>query len=70
MQRIAGTIFGLLFLLWGVLTAIGGADEGRADWVVIGIVIGAFGCLFLPAIRYLWQRDELTRSRERPAPER
>jgi hypothetical protein len=64
MQRVAGTVFALLFLVWGVVTMIGGLREGRADWMLLGAAIGAFGCLFLPTVQYLWQRDEVSRSRE------
>ena len=55
MKRVTGTSFALLFLLWGVLTVLGGLGEGRADWAVLGLVLAAFGGLFLPAVRDLWQ---------------
>lgn len=54
MQRIAGTLIALLFLIWGILTVLGGLEAARGDWIVLGLGIGAFGCVFLPAVQYLW----------------
>ena len=54
MQRITGTLIALLFLIWGMLTVIGGLEAARGDWIVLGLGIGAFGCVFLPAVQYLW----------------
>ena len=57
MSRVLGTFFALLFLVWGVLTVIGGIGEGRVDWAVLGVVLGGFGALFLPAVRLLWRSE-------------
>jgi len=57
MIRIAGTAIAFLFLLWGILALVGGAGAGRGDWIFLGAVLAAFGAVFVPAIRYLWQRD-------------
>ena len=57
MKRVSGTSFALLFLVWGVLTVLGGLGEGRADWAVLGLGIAAFGGLFLPAVWYLWHGE-------------
>lgn len=53
MQRIGGTIFALLFLVWGVLTLVGGIGAGRGDWIFLGIVLGGLGGVFLPPVQSL-----------------
>ena len=55
MQRIAGTLIALLFLVWGLFTIVGGVEAARGDWLVLGGGIALFGCVFLRAVRYLWQ---------------
>lgn len=54
MQRLAGSLIALLFLVWGLLTILGGLQAARVDWIVLGTGIALFGCAFLPAVRSLW----------------
>jgi hypothetical protein len=55
MGKIAGSAFALAFLLWGLLSAIGGLVAGRMDWTLIGLVLAGFGTVFLPTVRFLWR---------------
>lgn len=55
MERVAGTVFGLLILLWGVATILAGLRSSQIVWVIVGFLLAGFGCLFLPAIASLWR---------------
>lgn len=55
MERVLGTIFGSLILAWGLATLLAGLRNSQVAWVVIGLLLSAFGTLFLPAIVSLWR---------------
>ena len=55
MERVLGTIFGLLILGWGVATLLAGLKNSQLVWVVVGLLLSAFGTLFLPAIASIWR---------------
>jgi hypothetical protein len=54
-ERVAGTVFALLILAWGLATLVAGLRSSQIVWVVIGLLLAGFGCLFLPAIAALWR---------------
>jgi hypothetical protein len=54
-ERVAGTVFALLILAWGVATLLAGLRNSQIVWVIIGLLLAGFGCLFVPAIASLWR---------------
>lgn len=55
MERVLGSIVGSLILLWGLATTLAGLRGSQIVWVVVGLLLSGFGCLFLPAIASLWR---------------
>jgi len=55
MERVLGTLIGLMILGWGSATLWAGLRGSQIVWVVVGLLLSGFGVLFLPAIFSLWR---------------